>query len=49
MASQSTMYCLLAANGAVRERCDQLRRPNDTKPELLATKPNEWWSWDITK
>src|ERR1019366_3300584 len=45
----STMYRLLAANGEVRERRDQLRRPNDTKPELLATKPNELWSWDITK
>ncbi len=49
LASQSTMYRLLAANGEVRERRDQLRRPNYTKPELLATKPNELWSWDITK
>ena len=43
------MYRLLAANGEVRERRDQLRRPHYTKPELLATKPNELWSWDITK
>jgi putative transposase len=49
LASQSTMYRLLAANGEVRERRDQLRRPNYTKPELLATNPNELWSWDITK
>ncbi len=49
LASQSTMYRLLAAHGEVRERRDQLRRPNYTKPELLATKPNELWSWDITK
>ena len=49
LASQSTMYRLLAANGEVRERRDQLRRPNYTKPELLATKPNELWSRDITK
>ncbi len=49
LASQSTMYRLLAANGEVRERRDQLRRPNYTKPELLATKPNDLWSWDITK
>jgi putative transposase len=49
LASQSTMYRLLAANGEVRDRRDQLRRPNYTKPELLATKPNELWSWDITK
>jgi putative transposase len=49
LASQSTMYRLLAANGEVRERRDQLRRPNYAKPELLATRPNELWSWDITK
>jgi putative transposase len=49
LASQSTMYRLLAANGEVRERRDQLRRPNYTKPELLGTNPNELWSWDITK
>ncbi len=49
LASQSTMYRLLAANGEVRERRDQLRRPNYAKPELLATSSNEVWSWDITK
>jgi len=49
LASQSTMYRLLAANGEVRERRDQLRRPNYAKPELLATRPNELRSWDITK
>jgi putative transposase len=49
LSSQSTMYRLLAAHGEVRERRDQLRRPNYAKPELLATKPNELWSWDITK
>ena len=49
LASQSTMYRLLAASGEVRERRDQLRRPHYAKPELLATTPNELWSWDITK
>ena len=49
LASQSTMYRILAANNEVRERRAQLRRPNYAKPELLATKPNELWSWDITK
>jgi putative transposase len=49
LASQSTMYRWLAANGEVRERRDQLRHPNYAKPELLATRPNELWSWDITK
>ena len=33
----------------MRERRDQLRHPDYTKPELLATAPNQLWSWDITK
>ena len=36
-------------NAEVCERRNQLRHPNYIKPELLATKPNELWSWDITK
>ena len=44
-----TMYRLLDANGEVRERRQQLRHPVYQKPELLAEKPNEVWSWDITK
>jgi putative transposase len=47
--SERTMYRILAASGEVRERRDQLRRPTYVKPELLATRPNELWSWDITK
>jgi putative transposase len=47
--SERTMYRILAAAGEVRERRDQLRRPTYVKPELLATRPNELWSWDITK
>ena len=47
--STRTMYRILAANGAVRERRNQLRHPVYKKPELLATAPNEVWSWDITK
>jgi putative transposase len=47
--SQRTMYRILDAHGEVRERRDQLRRPVYTKPELLATGPNQVWSWDITK
>jgi putative transposase len=43
------MYRILDANDEVRERRNQLRHPNYVKPELLATKPNELWSWDITK
>ena len=44
-----TMYRILAAREEVRERRNQLRHPNYRKPELLATAPNQVWSWDITK
>ena len=49
LCSQSTMYRILHRNSEVRERRNQLRRPNYAKPELLATAPNQVWSWDITK
>jgi len=49
LASERTMYRLLAANDEVRERRNQLRHPAYAAPELLATGPNETWSWDITK
>ena len=49
LASERTMYRILAANQEVRERRAQLRHPAYAKPELLATRPNELWSWDITK
>jgi putative transposase len=50
LASQRTMYRLLAArHGGVRERRDQLTHPGYAKPELLAQRPNELWSWDISK
>lgn len=44
-----TMYRILATEGEARERRDQLVHPAYTKPELLATGPNQLWSWDITK
>lgn len=47
--SISTMYRILRENGEVRERRNQLRHPQYKKPELLATGPNQVWSWDITK
>jgi putative transposase len=47
--SVRTMYRILKAADEVRERRNQLRHPEYEKPELLATKPNELWSWDITK
>jgi putative transposase len=49
LCSVRTMYRLLAANDEVRERRQQRRHPVYTKPELLATGPNQVWSWDITK
>ena len=49
LCSERTMYRILAANQEVRERRDQLRHQNHPRPELLATRPNELWSWDITK
>ena len=47
--SVRTMYRVLEENGPVRERRDQLVHPQYRKPELLATDPNQLWSWDITK
>ena len=49
LCSPRTMYRLLAAAGEVRERRDQARHPAYVKPELVATAPNQIWSWDITK
>jgi putative transposase len=49
LCSERTMYRVLAAHGEVRERRDQLRHPHYAAPELLAARPNELWSWDITK
>ena len=49
LCSERTMYRILAANQPVRERRNQLTHPNYTKPELVATGPNQTWSWDITR
>jgi len=50
LASQRTMYRILAAeHGGVRERRAQLEHPPYQAPELLAERPNEVWSWDISK
>jgi len=49
LASISTMYRLLRERAQVRERRAQARRPASVKPELVASGPNEVWSWDITK
>lgn len=44
-----TMYRILAACQEVRERRHHRRHSTYTKPELLATEPNQVWSWDITE
>ena len=44
-----TMYRVLDEHQEVRERRNQVRHPAYAKPELLATGPNQLWSWDITK
>ena len=49
LCSVRTMYRVLEENGPTRDRRDQLVHPQYQKPELLATAPNQLWSWDITK
>lgn len=49
LCSIRTMYRILGGNREVVERRNQLRHPVYQRPELLATEPNQVWSWDITK
>ena len=49
LCSERTRYRLLARRAEVRERRNQLRHAHYAAPELLARRPNEVWSWDITK
>ncbi len=49
LCSPSTMYRILREHNEVRERRRQATHPAHVKPELLATEPNQVWSWDITK
>ena len=49
LCSPRTMYRVLAAAHEVRERRAQARHPSYAAPELVATRPNQVWSWDITK
>ena len=49
LCSERTMYRILAADQPVRERRNQREHPQYIKPELVATAPNQTWSWDITK
>jgi transposase InsO family protein len=49
LCSPSTMYRLLRAQGETGDRRRHATHPPRVKPELLATRPNQCWSWDITK
>ena len=49
LCSTRTMCRVLEQEGESPERRDQLVHPRYQKPELLATAPNQLWSWDITK
>lgn len=49
LCSLRTMYRILEKEGLTRERRNQLTHPAYVKPELIATGPNQVWSWDITK
>lgn len=49
LASVATMYRLLRKHSGTRKRRDELTHPAYARPELLASKPREVWSWDITK
>ena len=47
--SQRTMHRILAAQAMNGERRRQATHPPRKIPELVATGPNDVWSWDITK
>lgn len=49
LCSPRTMYRILTAANQVCDRRRQRRHPTYVRPELVATKPNQVWSWDITK
>ena len=48
LCSERTMYRILAANGEVKDRRRQISHPKRKRPELIATAPNQVWTWDIT-
>ena len=49
LCSPRTMYRILTEANQVCDRRRQRRHPTYVKPELVATRPNQVWSWDITK
>jgi len=50
LCSERTMYRILSGENEIKERRQRARNLQQyAKPELLATAPNQVWSWDITK
>jgi putative transposase len=49
LCSTSTMYRLLRSQDETGDRRRHATHPARVKPELLASGPNQCWSWDITK
>jgi len=49
LCSERTMYRILGANHEVKDRRNQRVHPPYAKPQLVATAPNQVWSWDITR
>ena len=49
LCSERTMYRVLDSRETVQERRAQRSHPEYKKPELMATGPNQVWSWDITR
>jgi putative transposase len=49
LCSVRTMHRILHERGEAKERRDLVRHPAYERPELMAERPNQLWSWDITK
>ena len=49
LGSVSTMYRVLRQHGEVGDRRRHATHPARVKPELVAARPNQVYSWDITK
>lgn len=49
LASPRTVYRVLAALGETKERRNQRAPKSHAVPRLSASRPNEVWTWDITK
>lgn len=49
LGSERTIYRVLAERDEVKERRNQRVHPPYARPELMATGPNQVWSWDISR